>query len=515
MGIYDCLYDWQKNIVDYYKNKTAFGIFLDMGLGKTPISLALAESNNCTKVIIISINSKAIESKDIDGSFLWWAGKCKFNYNLYNKKYTFDNSGSKFSAKISPTTNDVLLINYESLFKRNSNKKMELRENVIDFIRSCDGCNVAILVDESHKLKDLNSIQTMAVKQIQKYLQGISQTTYTYLMTGTPFTKGFIDLYSQLKILGCSLTKTQFIDNFCIRGNYPSLSSWQQPIVGYKNVDLIYELIHRYAITIKSDKVVNLPSQTFINHKLSQSDQMKLYIKEKAYAKDINFELKARGSNIRFENPKLGGKINNPFFRNIAYPNLEWIADTTAAFWMRCRQLSIGFQGNEEKAIWFNKNRLIELERLLSQNEDNYVLFYNFTPEFVELYELCEKLGYKIDVYNGLIKSTHYYNEYEHLTPEDKLVNTKRIILANFASGSTGMNWQEYNKCILFSIPLFKDYQQGIKRVHRIGQKSKVIYHIFYEDNWLDKGMLKALSEQKEYDKNMFETDFNNATKFM
>ena len=49
--IYEKLYTWQKNLVDKYKDRESFGLFLDMGLwlGKTPIALGFAEENNCTK----------------------------------------------------------------------------------------------------------------------------------------------------------------------------------------------------------------------------------------------------------------------------------------------------------------------------------------------------------------------------------------------------------------------------------------------------------------------------------
>lgn len=33
MSIYEKLYDWQKKIVDKFSYKSAFGLFLDMGLG--------------------------------------------------------------------------------------------------------------------------------------------------------------------------------------------------------------------------------------------------------------------------------------------------------------------------------------------------------------------------------------------------------------------------------------------------------------------------------------------------
>ena len=40
MSIYDKLYPFQKNVVDKFRSYKKFGLFLDMGLGKTPTSLA-------------------------------------------------------------------------------------------------------------------------------------------------------------------------------------------------------------------------------------------------------------------------------------------------------------------------------------------------------------------------------------------------------------------------------------------------------------------------------------------
>ena len=89
------------------------------------------------------------------------------------------------------------------------------------------------------------------------------------------------------------------------------------------------------------------------------------------------------------------------------------------------------------------------------------------------------------------------------------------MILANFASGSTGMNWQLYSKVIIASIPLYKDYAQAIKRVHRPGQKDTVFYHLFYQKNWLDLSMMKALKEQKQYSEDMYMADLERINNIM
>lgn len=505
MSIYNMLFEWQKKLVDKFKHRDSFGLFLDMGLGKTPVSLGFAEANNCTKAIIISINAKALEKISVSGSWFDWASKSSMNYAFKDK-----------FAKEFSNEPEVFLINFESLFKRGKRSarsaRIELKENIEAFINSCKGHNVALIVDESHKVKDLQSMQTLSIQKIQKELKIKANKVYTYLLTGTPFTQGYIDLYAQLKLLGHTGTKAQFVNDFCILDNRPGLLGWQQPICGYKNLEGLYKLVHEYAITTKSEDVnANLPEKIFVNHSRPMSQAFKMMIAEKYKGTKILEYMKFRGipiSEAMYTRYNVDKLVNNPFFRNIAYPDLKWLAETTGTNWLRCRQLSIGFQGNSSEAIWYDRTRLEQVKHFLANNYHNYLLFYNYTPELIELYDICEELGYNIDVYCGECKSLYFYDKWANLTEEQRLVSDKKnIILANFQSGSTGMNWQLYNQCILFSVPLYRDFEQGIKRLHRTGQKHNVVYHKFYQDNWLDHNMLKAIDAGVQYSHDLFEDD--------
>ena len=498
--IYDELYDWQKAIVDKNKTRATYGLFLDCGLGKTPLSLALAEATNCNKIIVITINSKATESESVSGSWADWGRKVNGIKEIKNK----------LQAKKSGGRCDMLIVNYESLYERRSSGReaVTIRKEINDFVLGCIDQRIAIIVDESHKMKDYQSLQTKAIMKIKMNCRIAGNQVCTYLLSGTPFTTGFVDLWTQLKILGCSMTKAEFINKFCVKGHVYGLLEWQQPIVSYKNLDELYALIHQYALTVKSKDVVKLPEQIFVNHVTEPTKSFKLLTKERLYFNEIKDEMVRRDLPPETVPPSpRGGKIINPFYRNIAYPSMDWLADTSAAMWMRARQISIGFNGNEKECCWYDRSRLDSLKRFLEQNRDNYILFYNYTPEMVELYEICEELGYNIDLYCGEKHSTVFYERYESMSEEDRLVNKNNILLANFASGSTGMNWQLYNKCIIFSLPLYSHYEQGIKRIHRIGQKDTVVYHLFYQNNWLDKGMLKSLNDKVEYNEEMFKND--------
>lgn len=499
--IYNLLYDWQKEIIDKYKNRKKFGLFLDMGTGKTPISLAFAEQNKCDKILIISINTKVIENEKINGSWANWIQKSDIKYNFKDK----------YSEEFDSEAKEVFIINYESLYVRGRKSlkdPLKLKDPVIKFIKSCKFKNVAIIIDESHKIKDLQSLQTKCITKIKNDLATYSNNLYLYLLTGTPFTTGFIDLYSQLKLLGAPMTKTEFKDKFCIMGEKPGLLGWQQPIVGYKNTDQLYNLVHQYAITMKSP--INLPEKIFINHELNMSIPFKFFINKKLEGKKILEYINKNKLKVDFSNLSdlnVDKKVNNPFYGNIDYPDINYLVSTAGNFWLRARELSIGFQGNSENSIWYDKTRLNELSKFLENNEDNYILFYQYTPELLEIYSICENLGYNIDVYCGEIKSEYFYSKYCSQSDDEKLTNKKNIILSNWSSGSTGKNWQEYNKMILFDIPLYKDYEQGIKRINRIGQKETCIYHIFYQNNWLDKSMRKSLEEGINYSNEMFNNE--------
>lgn len=509
MSLYEKLFDYQKNVVDKFKNRDSFGLFLEMGLGKTILSLAFAEVNKCNKIIVITINAKAEESENLPDSWIGWAKQSDIQY-VFHKKY----SDIQFKVE----QNDFLIVNYESLFSRTKDKKqkVQLKQNILDFIYACANNNVAIIVDESHKMKNLKSLQTEAIFKIKTYLKMQARKVYSYLLTGTPFTTGYIDLYSQLKMLGYPDTKTNFIDRYCIRGNLPGLFGWQQPIVGYKNIDELYRLIHNYAITIRSEEVISLPEQIFVYHSNECSHSFEMLTTEYVKGTEVVEENKTHKSKISdIKQYDTERKVGNPYFRNIAYPDLQWIAETNGTFWLRARELSIGFQGNSDDAEWYDESRMNSIKSFLERNFDNYVIFYNYTPELMKLFDICESLGYNVDVFCGEIKSLFFYEQFCNMTESEKLVNKGNVIIANFASGSTGMNWQNYSKVIIASTPLYKDYAQAIKRVHRPGQKERVFYHIFYQKNWLDYSMQKALKEQKQYSQDMYDADLARINQIM
>lgn len=442
----------------------------------------------------------------------------------------------KAFAGITEYEKTVMVINYESLFVHgNKSSRPVLKPEILSFIQSCRQQPVTLLIDESHYIKDPSSQQTVALTAIKRELMCMSNNFHCYLLTGTPFTRGFIDVWNQLKFMGCPMTKGEFRDRFCVLGNIRGLLGWQQPIVGYKNVDELYGVIHKYAVTLKSADVLHLPEQVFSEHISRPTPWFAIMTRQKLPLKRVaelnelrkNFGMPSMEEN-HFERlievwceehdadpmsydeaVKKNISSQNPWFRNIDFPETRYLCDTPGSMWMRSRQLSIGFVGNSEEATWYGNDRIEQIKQLLEDQPDNYVLFYNYVPEFTELFEMCYTLGYNIDVYNGEIKSLTNYERFVNESAEDRTNDRKNIIISNFASGSTGMNWQAYSQCIIASLPTYKHWAQGLKRVHRNGSESTVVYHVFRSSSWLDEDMWKALMSNEEYSDDMFNKRLN------
>lgn len=104
-----------------------------------------------------------------------------------------------------------------------------------------------VVVDESLKIKNLNSIRTRRVLEIGK----ISE--YKLILNGTPLSKNLMDLYPQMEFLSPEILKmspARFKDTFC---DYTTITKrigwrkWSRDIItGYENIDYLYSLIRNY-----------------------------------------------------------------------------------------------------------------------------------------------------------------------------------------------------------------------------------------------------------------------------
>ena len=207
--------DSQKEAIEKLSKYKVGALFMEQGTGKTRTAIELVNSTNCDYVLYIApyrvINPDGDVSSVIDEVNKWGGFNAPVDY-----------------------------LGVESL----SNSDRIYLENLS---RIKDYKNTFIVVDESIKIKNLDSIRTDRVLKLGEFAE------YKLILNGTPITRDLLDLYSQMlflspKILDMSLN--QFKYTFCriktITKRYGNRTEKSEFISGYENIDYLHSLISNY-----------------------------------------------------------------------------------------------------------------------------------------------------------------------------------------------------------------------------------------------------------------------------
>lgn len=219
-----------------------------MGLGKTVETIKFLQDKDAKIVLIVTPKIILNQWKD---QLKRWAN---IDATIYNKQ-----------RKVTP---GVWLVNYDKL--RNESTLVKFKEFVWTYL----------ILDEAHKIKNRNSLQTVAVKNIPA-LNKIA-------LTGTPITRYVDDLWSILNFLdpmyACNSYHT-FVDYFCKKQYTP----WGDKIVGLtedpSKIALLNKLLDEICIRNASVKVTQGKTREVIRVPMSIK-QRELYRKEKQLVLD-------------------------------------------------------------------------------------------------------------------------------------------------------------------------------------------------------------------------------------
>lgn len=417
------LYEHQKRVLQQTSSFNKVAYYLDMGLGKTYCGSYKAIS---FKGPILIVCPKSLVPQWLDhfkSTHPEWS-----RYDLTKKKqleYFID----------AECCNRVGVINYESCWRRPELQKVK---------------GVTLMLDESQAIANNTSKQT----------KGIMKLNYknVILLSGTPASNARYDkLYTQLKLLGLNMNKRSYEDRYCNffemenAGIKFRVLSKRNP---YKNVDELKNVMRDLGcIFMKTDEVLDLPQQRFIDVPIEKS---KFY---KTFEKDGYVDC---------------GEV-------------EYISNGPAQDMLYMRQLCN------------SKEKLDMLKTLLESTNDRVIIFYNFDIELKLLQQYISKLKRPMSFINGHEKNLNCYNN-----------NDDSITLVQYQSGSAGVNLQLANKMIYYSPPVKSDfYEQSKKRIHRIGQSDKCTYWKLITSNSIEQKIYNTLDLKRDYTEELFKHDTN------
>lgn len=413
------LYKHQRDVLKQLKPYNKCAMYLDMGLGKSATGAVKASSYH--KPILIVCPKSVIQQWE--NTFADWCEEYRV-YNLTNKKQlvSFINDTQELKMGV---------INYESAWRKPELLKLK---------------NYTLILDESQAIANNTSKQSKGICKL-KFENLI-------LLSGTPCSNARYDkLYTQLKLLGLHMNKRSYEDRYCnffdmekggVKFRVLSKSS------PYKNVDELKNTMRELGcVFMRTDEVIELPEQRFIDISIKQSKYYKTFSKD--------------------------GYVD--------CGDIEYLSSSPATDMLYLRQLCN------------SKEKIEALKTLIESTEDRLIIFYNFNCELELLVQLVSKLKRPLSFINGSEKNLNCYHN-----------DNNSITLVQFQSGSSGVNLQKANKIIYYSPPIKSDfYEQSKKRIHRIGQSLNCCYWKLITSNSIEQKIYNTLDLKRDYTLKLFE----------
>lgn len=419
------LFPHQSRALDETAGCNRCAYYHDMGLGKT--------YTGGEKLIQLGakVNLIVCQKSKIDD----WVEHFYKNYNedYFRFDLTDKNGYQKFFEFADLGLSVIGFINYELVWRRP--ELLQLR----DF---------TLMLDESSLIQNDTAKRTKFISKLQ--------FSNLILLSGTPCSGKYENLYSQIKLLGYNISKRLYMGSY-VKYHYDTRQGFPLMIIdGYKNVDRLKRKMRQYGCNfLKTEDVLDLPEQRFIPVKVENSA---LY---KKFMKDRIIELK----------------------------NTMLVGDTTLTRLLYARMLCGAY----------SVSKLDAFKDLVESTEDRLIVFYNFNHELDELEAIADLCGRPVSVVNGQFKELKEYEDCDN-----------SITFIQYQAGAMGLNLQLANKIIYFTPPLSSElYEQSKKRIHRIGQTGTCTYYNLIVKGSVEEKIYKTLEMRKDYTEALFESEVN------
>jgi SNF2 family DNA or RNA helicase len=429
---------YQKYCINRLISDEALGLFLDMGLGKTSTTLTAVNDLKynrfqVSKVLVIA-PKKVAEST-------WNKEASKWDHlHLLRIVSVLGTQTKRIKALNSP--GDIWVIN---------------RENVpwlVEYYRN-DWPFDMVVVDESSSFKSHKAKRFKSLSWVRNHIKRM------VILTGTPAPNGLIDLWSQVYLLdqGKRLGKkiTHFRDRY-----FEADQRDREHIFSYApkpgGEEAIQQLIGDICISMSAEDYLELPEC------ISVPVPVILDAKAKAAYKKLEKEMLLEIDDSVID------------------------AGSAAVLTNKLLQLCNGAIYDTNRDVVEIHSCKIEafMELVEGLSGQPAIVFYNFKHDLARIKKALAGSGLRVR---------------ELKTPQDEDDWNARkidILLAHPASAAYGLNLQDGgNQVIWFSLNWSLElYQQANKRLHRQGQKQKVIIHHLLVEGGRDEDVMAALGDK-------------------
>ena len=430
-------HEYQRYAINYIETHPIATVFLDMGLGKTSITLTaindlLFDNFEVHRVLVIAPLRVARDT--------WTAEVDKWDHlQKLICSVAVGTESERKAALMRPA--DIYIINRE-------NVQWLVEESGIPFTFDM------IVIDELSSLKNHNTKRFKALLKVRPKINRIVG------LTGTPASNGLMDLWSEFRILDMGQRLGRFITKYRTDYFQPDKRNGQI-IYSYKPLpyaeDAIYKQISDITISMKAADHLQMPELVSSEHAVRLSDE------EKQKYTDLKQELV------------------------LSLGDAEITAANAASLSGKLSQMANGaiYDDNGE-VIQIHDRKLDALEDIIeSANGKPVLVAYWFKHDLIRISEKLKKL----------------HIPFSRLDASDSIRRWNSgeipVALIHPASAGHGLNLQSGGSTLVWfgftcSLEL---YQQTVARLWRQGQTAKtvVVQHIITKGT-IDERIMKALS---------------------
>ena len=431
-------YPYQTYCIEKIIKNPSVGLLLDMGLGKTVITLtALRELRRnrweVSRPLIIA-PKKVAEAT--------WTTEAKKWEHLQDMRIVPVLGTLKQRLQALATPADAYVINRENT------------QWLVEFLKNDWNFDMLVL-DESSSFKNSKSKRFKALKLVRSRINRIVE------LTGTPASNGLEDLWAQIYLLdgGERLGRTisAYRDIYFVPGKRN-----QTTIFDYKpkegSFEAIKQAISDICVSMKAEDYLALPDviHNDVPVVLSQSARKAYNQLEKELLLKVDAETITAGSA-----GVLTGKL---------------------------LQLCNGAIYSEDKnVVELHDCKLDAFSELIERlNGQHALVFYNFKHDCMRLIRVLEKTNLRVRVYAKPQDESDWNN------------GEIDVLLAHPASCGYGLNLQQGgHHAVWFGLTWSLElYEQANKRLHRQGQAHPVVIHHLIVQDGMDENVISALKSK-------------------
>lgn len=439
------LYPHQKKILEETKHQNRVGYFVDMGGGKTLIGSEKMLQLGAEINLVVCQKSKIEDWKE---HFRTWY---KVPDHMFVCDLTDKTDYEHFLMAASGETRSfgfgipwVGIINYDLVWRRKELRKLK---------------NFTLILDESSLIQNETSKRS-------KFILSMNPQN-VILLSGTPCSGKYENLWSQVHLLGWDISKTLYWRQYV---ETETLDNEGYPITvirGYKNVERLKRKLREHgAVFLKSEEMFDLPEQVHQTIKIPVTKEYRKFRRKSILLLDAET-----------------GKEAKPECENV----LKLVGDTTLTKMLYERQL----------CGQYNAAKLEAFRDLLESTRERMIVFYSFNEELNALKKICKELDRPCSTVNGAGSDLSAYER-----------ENDSVTLIQYQAGAMGLNLQKACRTCYFTPTLSSElFEQSKKRVHRLGQNRTCYYYYLTCPGSIEKKIYETLGMRRNYTEALFENE--------